>query len=114
MTPNIISARVIVEFMPPEDLKIFSPGFGRIFSNPRPYSLENLRMYHKDGRILSMEVNGTPFYDDKGAFSGFRGVTRDITRRKQMEEMLELMKHSIDHSEEPVFWVDSDATVQLC
>ncbi len=94
--PEYYVGKVIVEFMPPEDIKIFSPGFGRIFSNPRPYSLENLRMYHKDGRILSMEVNGTPFYDDKGEFCGFRGVTRDITGRKISEEELRKSNRALE------------------
>ncbi|CAJ37013.1 PAS domain S-box protein [Methanocella arvoryzae] len=80
--PEYYLGRVIVEFMPQEDVPHFSEGFGRIFANPRPYSLEHMRMFHRSGRILSMEVNGSPFYDENGQFCGFRGVTRDITNRK--------------------------------
>jgi PAS domain S-box-containing protein len=65
---------------------VFSAGFGRIFANPRPYSFEYFRMIHKDGRILSFEVNGSPFYDENGAFAGFQGVTRDITKRKRIDD----------------------------
>ncbi len=79
--PEHYLGKVIVEFMPPEDVLKFSEGFGRIFANPRPYSLEHMRMYHKDGSILSVEVNGSPFYNENGQFCGFRGITRDITRR---------------------------------
>ena len=79
--PEHYLGKIIVEFMPPEDVLKFSEGFGRIFANPRPYSLEYMRMYHKDGSILSVEVNGSPFYDEAGQFAGFLGVTRDITRR---------------------------------
>lgn len=80
--PEYYTGKVIVEFMPPEDVTKFLEGFRRIFANPRPYSLENMRMFHRDGSILSVEVNGSPFYDEKGQFLGFQGVTRDITRRK--------------------------------
>lgn len=80
--PEHYLGHIIVEFMPQEDVAKFSEGFGRIFANPRPYSLEHMRMYHRNGSILSVEVNGSPFYDDKGQFCGFRGVTRDITNRK--------------------------------
>jgi PAS domain S-box-containing protein len=81
--PQHYVGHVISEFMPPEDVPEFSAGFRRIFANPRPYSFEYFRMIHKDGRVLSFEVNGSPFYDEKGQFRGFQGVTRDITRRKQ-------------------------------
>jgi PAS domain S-box-containing protein len=80
--PEYYVGHIIMEFMPPEDVAKFSEGFGRIFANPRPYSLEYLRMYRKDGSIMSAEVNGSPFYDEKGQFCGFQGVTRDITNRK--------------------------------
>jgi PAS domain S-box-containing protein len=108
--PDHYLGKVITEFMPPEDITVFSEGFGRIFGNPRPYGLEDLRMYNKDGSVHSMEVNGTPFYDEHGLFCGFRGVTRDITKRKQTEEMLELMKHSLDRSEDAAFWIRPDAS----
>jgi len=81
--PEHYVGHVISEFMPPEDLPQFQPGFGRIYANPRPYSFEYFRMIHRDGRILSFEVNGSPFYDEKGQFLGFQGVTRDITKRIQ-------------------------------
>jgi PAS domain S-box-containing protein len=82
--PEHYTGHVITEFMPPEDVPRFMEGFRRIFANPRPYSLEHMRMYHKDGSILSVEVNGSPFYDEKGQFLGFQGVTRDITKRKDL------------------------------
>jgi PAS domain S-box-containing protein len=79
--PEHYVGHVISEFMPPEDVPEFSGGFRRIFANPRPYSFEYFRMIHRDGRFLSFEVNGSPFYDEKGQFLGFQGVTRDITGR---------------------------------
>jgi PAS domain S-box-containing protein len=107
--PEQYNGKVITEFMPPDDVPKFSEGFRRIFANPRPFGLEQIRMYHIDGSILDMEANGTPFYDEKGEFQGFRGVTRDVTKRKRIEEMLELTKYSIDHSEDAAFWIKPDA-----
>ncbi|MGA9141477.1 MAG: PAS domain S-box protein [Methanocella sp.] len=80
--PEYYLGKVITEFMPQEDVPRFLEGFGRIFANPRPYSLEHMRMFHCDGSIRSVEVNGSPLYDEKGQFCGFQGVTRDITKRK--------------------------------
>jgi|GEM_PF-1415226 len=79
--PEYYLGRCISEFMPREDLPAFLEGFSRIFARPRPYGLETLRMFHRDGSIHDMEVNGSPFYNDNGEFMGFHGVTRDITKR---------------------------------
>jgi PAS domain S-box-containing protein len=69
--------------MPPKEVPEFTEGFRRIFANPRPYSFEYFLMIHKDGTILSFEVNDSPLYNNKGWFCGFLGVTRDITKRKR-------------------------------
>lgn len=84
--PEHYTGHVITEFMPQEEVAEFSGGFRRIFANPRPYSFEYFHMIHKDGSILSFEVNGSPFYNENGDFCGFQGVTRDITKRKRMKD----------------------------
>ncbi|NQS98976.1 MAG: PAS domain S-box protein [candidate division Zixibacteria bacterium] len=46
------------------------------------------RNMHKDGRIIWLSTSGTPIFDDKGNFVGYRGADFDITKRKQAEEEL--------------------------
>lgn len=110
-SPEHYIGKVIVEFMPQEDIKKFSDGFSRIFARPRPYSLENLRMFHKDGSIHSMEVNGMPFYDSKGVFQGFHGVTRDISLRKSMEELVDILTYSMTRPDVAAFRAGLDAGI---
>lgn len=43
---------------------------------------------HKDGHEVVIETSGVPFFDPEGRFLGFRGIDRDITERKKMEEGL--------------------------
>ncbi|MCP4706067.1 MAG: PAS domain S-box protein, partial [candidate division Zixibacteria bacterium] len=50
-------------------------------------SLENT-LIRKDGRRVVIETNGVPFFDEKGNAMGYRGVDRDITDRKQVEDQL--------------------------
>ncbi len=33
-----------------------------------------------------MESNGNPVFDESGAFAGYRGTTRNITRRKKTNQ----------------------------
>ena len=40
----------------------------------------------KDGEHIILETSGRPFFGEKGNIRGFRGVSRDITARKRIEE----------------------------
>jgi PAS domain S-box-containing protein len=40
------------------------------------------------GRLITIEVSGVPYFDSDGIFSGYRGISRDITERKKTEESL--------------------------
>jgi PAS domain S-box-containing protein len=50
-------------------------------------NLENINA-HKDGRCVVLETSGVPILDTVGTVVGYRGIDRDITDRKQMEERL--------------------------
>ncbi len=61
-----------------------------MFSNNRgdhqPFScLENINL-HKDGYEVVLETSGIPLFDDEGNFRGYRGIDRDITDRKIIED----------------------------
>jgi PAS domain S-box-containing protein len=59
-----------------------------IKDNAQPIrNLENINA-HKDGRCVVLETSGVPILDTLGTVVGYRGIDRDITDRKQMEERL--------------------------
>ena len=45
-------------------------------------------MVCRDGTILPIEVVTNPIIDEKGNFTGWHGVSRDISERKHVEEAL--------------------------
>ena len=48
---------------------------------------------HKDGSIRVLEAGGVPLLDENNRVTGFRGIARDITERKQLElEKLEVQQ----------------------
>jgi PAS domain S-box-containing protein len=47
---------------------------------------------HKDGHIVILETSGIAFFDQEGNFKGYRGIDRDITKRKQTEEAIRQSK----------------------
>ncbi|MBS1227378.1 MAG: hypothetical protein H6R17_655 [Proteobacteria bacterium] len=42
----------------------------------------------KDGRLIWVEILSTPERDANGAITGYHGISRDITERRQMEEQV--------------------------
>jgi PAS domain S-box-containing protein len=49
------------------------------------FSLENANV-HRDGRLVVLETSGTPIIGSDGKFRGYRGVDRDVTKRKEAEK----------------------------
>lgn len=43
---------------------------------------------HKDGTTVVIETSGVRFHDDRGRLLGFRGIGRDVSERKRLEEAL--------------------------
>ena len=46
----------------------------------------------EDGRVMWRSISGKPLFGPDGSFAGYRGVGRDITARKQAEELLQESK----------------------
>jgi PAS domain S-box-containing protein len=60
--------------------------FREIVQKQLPFrALENTNL-HKDGHPVVLETSGNPLFDDSGQLLGYRGVDRDITERKRLEQ----------------------------
>jgi PAS domain S-box-containing protein len=87
--PEEIIGKSPFDFMPPEEAKRVGDIFVSYAAGRKPFrQLENVNR-HKDGRLIIMETNGVPTFNN-GVFSGYRGTDRDITERKKAEEALKL------------------------
>lgn len=57
-------------------------------ASQRPFErLEHVNL-HKDGRHVVLETSGVPIFDAQEHFLGYRGIDRDVTKRKQVEREL--------------------------
>ncbi|MHA1745327.1 MAG: PAS domain S-box protein, partial [Promethearchaeota archaeon] len=60
--------------------------FQRYIQNQQPFvGMENTSI-HKNGRKVILETSGVPIFDEKGNLVGFRGVDRDVTAFKEVQE----------------------------
>lgn len=65
----------------------------RAFGN---YETELVNRY---GELRTVAVSGKPLFDKRGEFTGYRGIGRDITERKQMELELQHANHALIDAE---------------
>lgn len=76
------------DFMPPDEAKRVAIIFSAIAAKKAPIiDLEN-RNIKKNGEIIWILTNGVPILDKEGKLKGYRGVNKDITERKKMQEEL--------------------------
>ena len=62
--------------------------FDKIVTNKEKIvDLENWNI-SKNGKRICILTNGIPLFDKKGVFKGYRGVDKDITEKKRIEEKL--------------------------
>ncbi len=54
----------------------------------KPFKDFDYTYIRPDGSVMIFLISGKPVFSDKGEFNGYRGVGRDITQRKQLEEQL--------------------------
>ena len=86
--PEEVIGKTPFEFMPAEEAKRVSDIFNNFISSREPFvSLENTNL-HKYGNRIIVETSGVPFFNAEGEFLGYRGIDRDITERKQVEDAL--------------------------
>jgi PAS domain S-box-containing protein len=86
--PEYVIGKTPFDFMSPHEAKRLAKEFKAIAESKKPFAaLENMSV-HKDGRKVVLEKSGVPFFDTTGSLAGYRGIDRDITERKKLEEQL--------------------------
>ncbi|MGC8494140.1 MAG: PAS domain S-box protein [Syntrophobacteraceae bacterium] len=86
--PEEFIGRTPFDFMPQDEAGRIETAFEQILVERRCfYLLENVNL-HRDGRHVVLETSGVPFFTPGGEFAGFRGMDRDITARKHVEQRL--------------------------
>ncbi len=74
------------DLMSPDEAERVHRHFDPIAKKYLPFNnLININR-HKDGHEVVIESSGAPIFDEEGEFRGYRGIDRDITERKLMEE----------------------------
>jgi len=86
--PDELLGKTPFDLMPAEEAERVADIFGPIAAEHHPFTaLENTNR-RKDGQLVVLETSGVPFFDGDGDFRGYRGIDRDVTERKRVEEAI--------------------------
>jgi diguanylate cyclase (GGDEF)-like protein/PAS domain S-box-containing protein len=87
-SPDELVGRTPFDLMPPEEAQRVGAAFAEVVAERRSFrDLENI-VLGKDGRPHFTLTSGTPILGQGGALLGYRGVDRDVTGQRQMEEQI--------------------------
>ena len=74
------------QFMDKETSKKVFEAFNRVYKTGEPLPEINWQIIRKDGVTRYIEASVSLLQDSSGKPIGFRGITRDVTERKQAQE----------------------------
>jgi len=98
-------------FAPKEKKQLKKLAFDNFTAKKPFHEFINLNI-RKDGKPVWISTSGVPILDKKGNILGYRGVDMDITRYKQLEEMLredrKKYREIIDGMNDTVWVINSD------
>jgi PAS domain S-box-containing protein len=84
--PGEVIGKKALDWLPVEHQDSAASAFDDLVRVQRPFSGLQSVARVTGGRLAYVETSGTPFFDADGQLAGFRGVSRDVTARKQAEE----------------------------
>jgi len=87
-----------LDLMTAEEAARLKPALTELIGSPMPFKgLENVNL-HKDGYQVVLETSGVPLFDAEGNFTGFRGIDRDISARKEAEEKIKKLNAELEEA----------------
>ncbi len=84
-SPDEVVGKSVFDFLAPDEVDRIGAVFRNAAENKTSTSALEKNVLHKDGHLVTVETSGIVITDATGELTGFRGVNRDITIRKEAE-----------------------------
>jgi PAS domain S-box-containing protein len=100
------------DLMAPDEARRVRAEYERHVASRLPITALENQCRRKDGGTVVLETSGVPRYGKDGSFTGYRGIDRDITRRKTGEQALheseERYRTIIENIQDVYFQIDGE------
>jgi PAS domain S-box-containing protein len=84
------------KIMEPSEGERVTAVFKGIIERREQFTLLENTVLRKDGGMVVMETSGSPFFNRSGQFMGYRGIDRDISARKQLEQLMHIYQQELE------------------
>jgi len=86
--PEEVIGKKIFDFLSPEDVEQISGLICRMFASKEQFVNFATRSVCKDGKMVFLEKNASPMLNAEGELVGYRGLDRNVTERREMQQKL--------------------------
>ncbi len=96
----------VIDLIVPEDRNVVMETLRKRRAGENILLEHEVRGLHKDGQLPILNIRGAVIeYEGRSATVA---IVRDVTLQREAENTLRLVQYSIDHTSDPVFWIDED------
>lgn len=107
-----VIGRTAFDFMPAAEASRVRTVIAPLLGACEPLrGLESVNL-HRDGRLLVLETNASPYFGPDGQWRGYRGVDRDITARREAEKALRLRGAALEAAASAIVISDRNGTIE--
>jgi PAS domain S-box-containing protein/putative nucleotidyltransferase with HDIG domain len=96
--PEEIVHATLANFATAEQAAASNASFIQLLAEKKAFSGFEIPCLSKNGRIVVLEYNAVPIFDEEGNLTGYRGIARDITERKTAMEVLKRSRDDLHAS----------------
>mgnify|MGYP002478186798 CR=1 FL=1 len=87
-TPEEVIGTSLHDLLVPGGKGSFRSNYGACRATNKPFLSLEKKCLHKNGAAVIIDTSGVPVCRTDGTFAGFRGIDRNITERKMLEQRL--------------------------
>ena len=113
--PEELLGRPPVAIMLGDDAPQDIENFATVVAAQQSFHMLECRHRHRDGHVIIVEVSGKEVSSSDGEFLGYRGITRDITERKQAQEALRhseiFVRETLDSLSASICVIDAEGKI---
>ncbi|MCD4779911.1 MAG: PAS domain S-box protein [Candidatus Omnitrophica bacterium] len=97
--PEEMRGKLFYDFFHPDEKENLKKETLEFLDKKIPFKDFQNRNIKKNGAVVIVETTGVPIFSEEGSFLGYRGVDRDITERKKVEEDLKKAYHQLKQTQ---------------
>lgn len=96
--PKEIMNKTLMDIISPQQAPLFNRTYAKLLHDQRPVNMWENICEGKNGKVVVLENNAMPIFNDEGTFLGYRGIARDITERTNAMQELKKSRDDLHKS----------------